>query len=63
MEKDMQKLIEKKEELLRQLQEIQNNITKEDLEQATNEELLEYMKLSLEIKKAIIEIEAMENNI
>lgn len=60
MNEKIKMLIAKKEELLKQLEEINKNITKEDLENATNEELLEYTKLTLEIKKKIIAIEAIE---
>lgn len=62
MDERMKMLIAKKEDLLRQLEEINDSITQEDLQNATNEELLEYTKLTLEIKKKIIAIEAMEKD-
>ena len=63
MEDKMQDLIAKKEELVRKLEEINNSITQEDLENASNEELLVYTKLTLEIKKKITAIEMVEKGL
>ena len=63
MEDKMQDLIAKKEELVRKLEEINNSITQEDLENASNEELLVYTKLTLELKKKITAIEMVEKGL
>lgn len=51
-----------KEEILKQLDEINENIKKEDLENASVEELAEYTKLTLEIQGKLKIIEALEKS-
>lgn len=63
MEDKMQDLIARKEELVRKLEEITNSITEEDLKNASNEELLTYTKLTLELRKKITAIETIEKNL
>lgn len=65
MNENLKELMNTKEEILKQLEEINKNITKEDLEKASIEDLAEYTKLTLEIQKKLAVIEALEksNNI
>lgn len=65
MNENIKELMKVKEEILKQLEEINQNITKEDIEKASIEELAEYTKLTLEMKKKLNIIEAIEksNNI
>ena len=55
---DIQK---QKEEIIKELQNINGDITKEDLKEATTEELLKYAELNLEIRKKLEIIQALEN--
>lgn len=65
MNENMKELMKTKEEILKQLEEINKNITQEDLKNASVEELAEYTKLTLEIQKKLTIIDAIEksNNI
>ena len=65
MNENMKELMKTKEEILKQLEEINKNITQEDLKNATVSELAEYTKLTLEIQKKLTIIDAIEksNNI
>lgn len=49
-----------KEEIRKLLDEINSNIEKEDLDNASKKELLEYIKLNLEIEQKLAVIEAWE---
>lgn len=49
-----------KEEIRRLLDEVNSNIEKEDLDNESKKELLEYVKLNLEIEKKLAVIEAWE---
>lgn len=62
MNENIKELMKIKEEILNQLEEINKNITKEDLENASVEELAEYTKLTLDIQKKLKVIEAVEKS-
>lgn len=62
MNENIKELMKTKEEILKQLDEINKNITQEDLKNATVEELAEYTKLTLEIQKKLAVIEAIEKS-
>ena len=49
--------------MIRQLDEINNNISEEDLKKASTNELAEYTKLTLEIQKKLLIIEAVEKSL
>lgn len=51
-----------KEEIIKELEKINQNITKDDIENASTEELLKYAELNLEIKRKLEIIAALENN-
>ena len=53
---------EKKEQLLKKLDMINGEIKSEDIKGASTEELMEYLKLKLEIQKKIEILELIENN-
>ncbi len=53
---------EKKEQLLKKLDMINGEIKSEDIKEASTEELMEYLKLNLEIQKKIEILELIENN-
>lgn len=53
---------EKKEQLLKKLDMINGEIKSEDIKGASTEELMEYLKLNLEIQKKIEILELIENN-
>ena len=55
---DIQK---EKEEIIKELQDINNDIKKEDLQKASTDELLKYAELNLEIRKKLEMIQALEN--
>lgn len=55
---DIQK---EKEEIIKELQNINNDIKKEDLQNASTDELLKYAELNLEIRKKLEMIQALEN--
>ena len=52
----------KKEQLLKKLDMINGEIKSEDIKEASTEELMEYLKLNLEIQKKIEILELIENN-
>ena len=54
--------IQKKEELKKEVDRINETITPKDIKEASTEELAEYLKLNLEIKRKIELIEAIKNN-
>ena len=54
--------IQKKEELKKEVDRINETITPKDIKEATTEELAEYLKLNLEIKRKIELIEEIKNN-
>jgi len=60
MNENMKELMKAKEEILKQLDEINNNISKADIENASLADKAEYMKLTLEIQKKLAIIEALE---
>lgn len=60
MNKNFKELMKTKEEILKRLEEINNNITKEDIKNASVAELAEYTKLTLEIQKKLAIIEEIE---
>ena len=62
MNENIKELMKAKEEILKQLDEINKNITEEDLKNATVKELAEYTKLTLEIQKKLAVIEALEKS-
>lgn len=55
-------ILEEKANLERKLQEINNNISSEDIKSATTEELKEYLKLNLQIKKKLEILDAISNS-
>lgn len=55
---DIQK---EKEDIIRELQEINSEITKEDIQNASTEQLLKYAELNLEIKRKLEIIQALES--
>ena len=55
---DIQK---EKEEIIKELDNINESVTKEDLKNASMEELLKYAELNLEIRKKIEMLQALEN--
>ena len=56
---DIQK---EKEEIIKELQKINEQITKEDIANATTEELLEYFELNMNIKRKLEIIQALEKD-
>ena len=52
----------KKEQLLKKLDMINGEIKSEDIKGASTEELMEYLKLNLEIQKKLEILELIENN-
>ena len=63
MNENLKELMKQKEEIIRQLDEINNNISEEDLKNASTKELAEYTKLTLEIQKKLLIIEAVEKSL
>lgn len=63
MNENLKELMRQKEEIIRQLDEINNNISEEDLKNASTKELAEYTKLTLEIQKKLLVIEAVEKSL
>ena len=63
MNENLKELMRQKEEIIRQLDEINNNISEEDLKKASTKELAEYTKLTLEIQKKLLVIEAVEKSL
>ncbi len=63
MNDKMKELMEKKEQILKQLEEVHNSVTKEDIEGATVAEKAEYVKLTLEIQQKLKMIEILEEAI
>lgn len=63
MNENLKELMRQKEEIIRQLDEINNNISEEDLKNASTKELAEYTKLTLEIQKKLLIIEAVEKSL
>ena len=55
---DIQK---EKEDIIRELQEINSEITKEDIQNASTEQLLKYAELNLEIKRKLEIIQALDS--
>lgn len=62
MNESKEDFIKAKEEILRKLDEINNNITRKDIERASEEELTEYIELRLEILKRLQIIETLEKS-
>lgn len=52
---------DKKDELIKALEKVNSNITKEDIEKMSKEELLEFTKLNLEIQKNLTILQAAED--
>lgn len=63
MNDKMREIMEQKEEILKQLDEINNSITEEDLRKASTKEIAEYTKLTLEMQKKLMVIEAIEKSL
>ena len=63
MNENLKELMRQKEEIIRQLDEINNNISEEDLKNASTKELAEYTKLTLEKQKKLLIIEAVEKSL
>lgn len=63
MNENFKKLMKTKEEILNRLEEINKSITKEDIKNASVSELAEYTKLTLEIQKKLLIIEAVEKSL
>ena len=63
MNENLKELMRQKEEIIRQLDEINNNISEEDLKKASTKELAEYTKFTLEIQKKLLIIEAVEKSL
>lgn len=51
-----------KEQIIKELQNINSNVTKEDLQNASMEDLLKYAELNLEIRKKLEILQEMANN-
>lgn len=52
---------DKKDQLIKVLEKVNSNITKEDIEKMSKEELLEFTKLNLEIQKNLTILQAAED--
>lgn len=62
MNESREDFIRAKEEILRKLDELNENITREDIKNASEEELAQYIELRLEILKRLQIIEALEKS-
>lgn len=52
---------EKKEELLKELEKVNAEITPEDIKEASTEDLAKYLELNLEIQKKLEILDAINN--
>lgn len=53
---------ERKEQILKELEEVKAEIRPEDIKEASTEELAKYLELNLEIQKKLEMLDAIKNN-